>query len=83
MNIEICVVDVDAASYSQQALCAADAQFPGGAWRAFDHQEGKPAGSTVVHTHRISLAWGLPNWAYCFWREIPEHLMVEGGGYIR
>ena len=83
MNIEICVVDVDAASYSQQALQAAEDQFPGGAWLIFDHHEGKPTGSTVVHTHRISLAYGLPNWAYCFWREIPEHLMVEGGGYIR
>jgi hypothetical protein len=70
MNIEICVVDVDAASYSQQALYAADAQFPGGAWKAFGHQEGTPAGSTVMRTHRISLAYGLPNWAYCFWREV-------------
>ena len=69
MNIEICVVDVDAASYSQQALYAAAAKFPGGAWTAFDHQEGTPAGSTLVRTHKISLAYGLPSWAYCFWRE--------------
>jgi len=69
MNIEICVVDVDAASYSHDALIAAGAQFPGGAWNSFGHQEGTPAGSAVVRTHRISLAYGLPNWAYCFWRE--------------
>ncbi len=70
MNIEICVVDVDAASYSQQALYAADAQFPGGVWKAYGHQEGTPAGSTIVRTHRIPLHHGLPSWAYCFWREI-------------
>ena len=69
MNIEICVVDVDAACYNSQALCAAEAQFPGGAWLAFGHQEGTPTESTIVRTHRISLAYGLPSWAYCYWRE--------------
>ena len=69
MNIEICIVDTDAASYSEQALRAADAQFPGGVWNSFGHQEGTPPGSTVVRTHRIPLYHTIPNWAYCFWRE--------------
>jgi hypothetical protein len=68
MNIEICVVDVDAASYSQQALYAADAQFPGGEWNFYTAKP--PAGSAIVRTHRIPLHHGLPNWAYCFWREV-------------
>jgi hypothetical protein len=69
MNIEICIVETDAASYSVQALRAADAQFPGGAWNPLSRQEGKPVGSTVVRTHRIQLYRTIPNWAYCFWRE--------------
>ena len=71
MAIEICVVWMDlTVFYSQQALYTAAAKFPGAEWTAFDHQEGAPAGSTVTHTHKISLAYGIPNWAYCFWREM-------------
>lgn len=68
MNIEICVVDADAATYSKQALCAADAQFPGGVWSFYTVSP--PAGSTVVRTNKIPLHHGLPSWTYCFWREV-------------
>ena len=69
MNIEICIVDTDAATYYEHALRAADA-IPGGAWKSYGRQCSLPVGSTVVRTHKISLAYGLPNWAYCFWREV-------------
>jgi len=66
MNIEICVVEVDGAHYSDSARAEAGRAFPGGDWRPWP----LPDEHAVVRTVSASACYGLPNWAYSFWREV-------------
>ena len=69
MNVELCVVDADMATYSTHAYSAAEAQFPGSPWRCCTTDK-IPEGYVIVRTHKIPLHHGLPTWAYCYWREV-------------
>ena len=68
MNVEICVVDVDAATYSTHAYYAAETQFPGKPWRCTSTEK-MPEDYIIVRTHKIPMHHGMPTWAYCYWRE--------------
>jgi len=67
MKIEVCVVRADMASYSAHAWMAAERQAPGKPWICF-YDKKPPKGHVVTHTHQISLASGIPSWAYSYWR---------------